>query len=165
MSPTRTNPPSAPSTRNCLGSSLLASLAVVVLATLSACREGPVFFPAPLQHYIVASWAEQTGYLARVFPSPTLCLAVDRALCPCQPEEERARPVALPEVERLDLLVATPEELDALPGVGPRIAEGIIALRDRGRLRDVDDLLRVRGIGPSRLERLMPLVRVGRGPP
>jgi competence ComEA-like helix-hairpin-helix protein len=162
MSLAYTDSPSAFSLRN-LPSRL--ALAALALALLAGCREGPVFVPAPLQHFIVASWAEQTGALAQLFPSPTLCMAVDRALCPCEPAEERARPVALPEAERLDLLAASIEELDTLPGVGPRIAEGIVALRDRGRLRDVDDLLRVRGIGPARLERLLPLVRVGRGPP
>ena len=61
----------------------------------------------------------------------------------------------------VDLNRATLAELDTLPGVGPATATAIIAWRDEnGRFRRVDDLLEVPGIGPTRLERLRPLVRV-----
>jgi competence ComEA-like helix-hairpin-helix protein len=50
---------------------------------------------------------------------------------------------------------ASAEELERLPGVGPRLAEAIVADRARhGPFRDVADLSRVRGIGPVLLERL-----------
>jgi competence protein ComEA len=49
---------------------------------------------------------------------------------------------------------ATAEELDGLPGVGPRLAQEIVADRARnGPFRDARDLLRVRGIGPTLLAR------------
>ncbi len=61
----------------------------------------------------------------------------------------------------VDLNRATLAELDTLPGVGPATATAIITWRDEnGRFRRVDDLLEVPGIGPARLERLRPLVRV-----
>ncbi len=61
----------------------------------------------------------------------------------------------------VDLNRATPAELDTLPGVGPATATAIIAWRDKnGRFRRPEDLLDVPGIGPARLERLRPLVRV-----
>jgi len=61
----------------------------------------------------------------------------------------------------VDLNRATLAELDTLPGVGPATATAIIAWRDEnGGFRQVDDLLEVPGIGPTRLERLRPLVRV-----
>ena len=45
----------------------------------------------------------------------------------------------------------------ALPGVGQRRAEAIVELRTRlKRFRRVQDLLRVKGIGPRSLKRLMP---------
>ena len=54
--------------------------------------------------------------------------------------------------EKLDLNRATAAELDALPGVGPVIAERIISFRDEfGPFRSVDDLLDVPGIGEARL--------------
>jgi len=62
---------------------------------------------------------------------------------------------------RLDLNVATVEQLDALPGIGPVLAARIVAFREHhGPFRLVDDLLEVTGIGPKTLERLRPLVTV-----
>lgn len=64
---------------------------------------------------------------------------------------------------RLDVNRATAEELQRLPGIGPVLAQAVIAERaTRGRFRSVEDLKRVRGIGAKRLERLRPLVVVSR---
>jgi len=61
----------------------------------------------------------------------------------------------------VDLNSATPEQLDALPGVGPATAKAIVEYRTRhGLFRTVDDLLSVPGIGPAKLANLKPLVRV-----
>jgi competence protein ComEA len=61
----------------------------------------------------------------------------------------------------VDLNTATPEQLDALPGVGPATAAAIVRDRDEhGPFRSVDDLARVRGIGPAKLEQLRDLVSV-----
>lgn len=49
------------------------------------------------------------------------------------------------------------DDLVRLPGVGKRRAEAIVALRQRlRRFKRVHDLLRVRGIGPRSLRRMMP---------
>jgi competence protein ComEA len=54
---------------------------------------------------------------------------------------------------------ATAEELDALPGVGPALAQQIIAYREaNGPFTSVDQLDDVPGIGPAKLEQLRPLV-------
>ncbi len=63
--------------------------------------------------------------------------------------------------EVLDLNTATVDQLDALPGVGPVTAAAIVAWRHaNGKFTRVDQLADVDGIGPSRLEKLRPLVRV-----
>lgn len=61
----------------------------------------------------------------------------------------------------VDLNAATPEQLDALPGVGPATSRAILAYRlSHGRFRSVTELLEVPGIGPAKLEALRPLVKV-----
>jgi competence protein ComEA len=59
----------------------------------------------------------------------------------------------------LDLNTATPEQLDALPGIGPATAAKIISFRQaHGPFRSVDELDAVPGIGPARIEQLKGLV-------
>jgi competence protein ComEA len=62
---------------------------------------------------------------------------------------------------KVALNLATEEDLRRLPGVGPTRAKAILALRARlGKIKRVEDLLRVKGIGRRSLARLRPLVRV-----
>ncbi len=59
------------------------------------------------------------------------------------------------------LNVAEVEDLKRLPGIGPKRAEAILALRTRmGHLHAVEDLLKVKGIGRATLKRLRPLIRL-----
>ena len=61
----------------------------------------------------------------------------------------------------INLNTATVQQLDTLPGVGPVRAAAIVAWRDaNGKFTSVDQLGEVDGIGPGRLEKLRPLVRV-----
>jgi competence ComEA-like helix-hairpin-helix protein len=72
------------------------------------------------------------------------------------------RPVAaLP----LDLNHATSADLERLPGIGTGLAARILSARERlGPFGSVDDLRRVRGIGPATLARVRPMLAVGPGP-
>jgi competence protein ComEA len=61
----------------------------------------------------------------------------------------------------VDLNTATAQELDALPGIGPVLAERIVAHRDeQGPFRSVDQLDDVPGIGPTIFAELAELVTV-----
>ena len=61
----------------------------------------------------------------------------------------------------VDVNAASAEELARLPGVGPSTARKIIEERERrGGFRSVDELIEVKGIGPAKLERMRPYVRV-----
>ena len=61
----------------------------------------------------------------------------------------------------IDLNTATAEELEKLPGVGPKLADAIIQFRTRQRFQTVDELDNVPGIGAKRLADIRPYVRVG----
>jgi competence protein ComEA len=61
----------------------------------------------------------------------------------------------------VDLNTATAADLEALPGVGPATATAIVDDRTRnGPFASVDDLDRVSGIGPAKLDALRELVTV-----
>lgn len=78
---------------------------------------------------------------------------------PPAPGQTGAKPG--PPAAPVDLNHATVSDLDVLPGVGPATAAAIVTWREEnGGFRRVDDLLEVPGIGPARLERLRPHVRV-----
>jgi competence protein ComEA len=56
---------------------------------------------------------------------------------------------------------ATQADLETLPGIGPAMAERIIAYRDEiGQFTTIDELDNVSGIGEATLERLRPLLRL-----
>jgi competence protein ComEA len=60
---------------------------------------------------------------------------------------------------------ASVEELRRLPGVGPKRADAIVALRQRvGRFQRVEDLLRVKGVGRATLRKWRPLLRLDMPP-
>jgi competence protein ComEA len=60
---------------------------------------------------------------------------------------------------RVSLAIATVEQLDELPGIGPVTAQKIVDWRTtHGPFRSVDDLDAVPGIGPARIEQLRDLV-------
>ncbi|YAL84339.1 helix-hairpin-helix domain-containing protein [Dermacoccaceae bacterium W4C1] len=61
----------------------------------------------------------------------------------------------------VNLNTADAAELDALPGVGPVIAQRIVQWRtENGRFSSIDDLNEVSGIGEKAMARLRPLVTV-----
>ncbi|MBC7223327.1 MAG: helix-hairpin-helix domain-containing protein [Anaerolineae bacterium] len=72
---------------------------------------------------------------------------------PTEPPAPAAQPSGL-----VDVNAATPAQLEALPGIGPALAQRIVEHRP---YRTVDDLLEVPGIGPATLEKIRPLVTVG----
>lgn len=64
----------------------------------------------------------------------------------------------------LDLNQATAEDLQRLPGIGPILAGQIIRARERrGRFTSPQDLLAVPGIGPKKLDGIRDLVTAGDG--
>ena len=65
----------------------------------------------------------------------------------------------------VDLNTADRAELQQLPGVGPSLADAILAhRRDMGQFQSVDDLSIVPGVGDKTLAKLRPLVAVSEPP-
>jgi len=61
----------------------------------------------------------------------------------------------------ININLASVVELEQLPGVGPATAKAIVAYREKnGAFFKVEDLLKVRGIGPAKLSEILPRARV-----
>ncbi|MCF3965393.1 ComEA family DNA-binding protein, partial [Streptomyces fuscigenes] len=79
---------------------------------------------------------------------------------PGGPGAPAGAPAAATPAAPLSLNAATLEQLDALPGVGPVLAQHILDFRSRnGGFRSVDDLRQVDGIGDRRFADLEGVVR------
>jgi len=62
-------------------------------------------------------------------------------------------------IHQVDLNTADEAELQLLPGIGPGLAARIVADRQsNGPFNSIDDLERVTGIGPKRLEAVAPWI-------
>ena len=68
-----------------------------------------------------------------------------------------------PKSNLLNVNTASSSELQELPGIGPKKAEAIVNYRKaNGPFQVVDDLVEVKGIGQKTLEKLRPLITVGK---
>jgi competence ComEA-like helix-hairpin-helix protein len=87
-------------------------------------------------------------------------LGVDSAVAGTPAAAADTMPAA-PRGGPVDLNRAQKNELMTLPGIGPTLADRIVAYRvNVARFRSVSDLLKVQGIGRKKLERLAPLCTV-----
>ena len=64
---------------------------------------------------------------------------------------------------QVDLNQSSVKELQALPGIGPVLAERIRRYRrEKGRFTSIEEITNVRGIGEKRFARLRPYIAVRR---
>lgn len=63
--------------------------------------------------------------------------------------------------ELIDINSATAKEFERLPRIGPQLAGRIVAYREKhGAFKRIDDITKVKGIGPKTLEHLRPYLTV-----
>jgi competence protein ComEA len=64
---------------------------------------------------------------------------------------------------KIDINQATVEELEKLPGIGPKIAKNIVEYREKnGPFRSIEELLKVKGIGPKKLEQIKKYLNINK---
>ena len=62
----------------------------------------------------------------------------------------------------IDINRATVEDFSKLPGIGPKLAQRIVAFREKhGSFHRVEDLLAIRGIGHKKWKKIRSYLRVG----
>jgi competence ComEA-like helix-hairpin-helix protein len=96
-----------------------------------------------------ARWIERPQPLLLDAPEIDMA-ALEDASRAAKPPPRQAGPPASP----IDPNTATARELERLPGVGPAMASRIIEERERAPFTHLEDMLRVRGIGPGVLSRI-----------
>ena len=95
------------------------------------------------------------------WPSEIETFRVHKAAIPVPPESDHSATEVEEPTGPIDVNTATASSLTTLPQVGPKTAERIIAYRDsNGPFSSVEELTKVRGIGPKTIEKLRPLVMV-----
>jgi competence protein ComEA len=96
-----------------------------------------------------------SGHVTTVSPSPVALLS------------DHPSTTAVPKRSHkglLDLNRAAEQDFDALPGIGPRLAERIVEYRQSvGAFHSLDELRAVKGIGRKKFERIRPLITVTSG--
>jgi competence protein ComEA len=94
---------------------------------------------------------------AAIVMSVLIALAGASPLAAAQAQPEPAPPPAQP----VDLNTADAAALTKIPGIGPATAQRILEWREQnGPFRQVEDLMKVKGIGEKSLEKLRPYVKV-----
>jgi competence protein ComEA len=121
-------------------------------AAIAAARDGGAVFRRPADLTSVRGIGPAT--VERI--APFLELSAPPPPSPARGRGSAAsrRSVGSGPVPPVDVNRASVDELRQLPGIGPVIAERIVAERARASFSSIDDLVRVAGIGPATVGRL-----------
>ncbi|MGB9824231.1 MAG: ComEA family DNA-binding protein [Candidatus Hydrothermia bacterium] len=64
------------------------------------------------------------------------------------------------ERQKININNASYDELLLIPGIGPKFASEIIRMREKNRFTKVEDLMKIKGIGPKKIEIISRYVEV-----
>ena len=117
---------------------------------------GPITFEKIRAQFRVASTAIPPSTDTPVSPAYSSPLPPASPPAPASRGSKKIQPGDAP----IDVNTATADELQRLPGVGPVTARNIIAARATAPFRSVEDLDRVKGIGPKTVAKFRPFVVV-----
>lgn len=99
------------------------------------------------------------GWLCRGWLGGPITVETHRTLAPGTAVTAFPAPGA---VEKIDVNRAAAEELASLPGLGESLAQAIVTERELGGpYLYPEDLIRVRGIGPESVQKLLDYITVG----
>jgi competence protein ComEA len=101
----------------------------------------------------LSSWSTRPILIERAVPSGDSPPRLVRGAAPDRDSPARRKNASLTPI---DINRASEVELQLLPGIGPVLAQRIVAARAEKPFRSLDDLRRVRGIGVKTLEKLRP---------
>ncbi len=94
--------------------------------------------------------------------SPPAEAASQAGNSPSAPPVARSQAPASP--GKINLNTASQAELESLPGIGPSLAQRIIAYREEnGPFKTIEDIQKVKGIGPAIFEKIKDLITVSAG--
>ena len=95
-----------------------------------------------------------------------LVLAVVLAACAAAPAfaaAPAAPKASATEASPVDLNTAASSALESVPGIGKSLSQRILAFRDKnGPFQNVDDLLKVQGVGEKSIQKLRPYLTVSK---
>jgi len=98
-----------------------------------------------------------SGFLALTLCAIAAPLAPDLEGLPKETRRTAEAPATAVDINR-----AAVEDFSRLPGIGPKLAQRIVAFREKhGPFRRVEDLLAIRGIGHKKWKKIRPFLRVG----
>lgn len=67
--------------------------------------------------------------------------------------------------KKININMASAEELQRLPRIGPRVAQRIVDFRkEHGRFKRIEEIMKVKGIGEKTFKRIKDLITVGENP-
>ena len=98
--------------------------------------------------------------ITRIMMAAIAAIALSAPALSAQTKEPAAKPTTTAAAP-VNLNTATAEQLESIPGVGPKMAERILDYRQKnGGFKKVEDLMNVSGVGEKSFLKMKPLIIV-----